>query len=90
MHIWLINQTPRPYKLPTLRHPRPHAHADTLPDAGKRRQLLSEFAVYWERKEVRGTWEGFKCATLITHKWAGPVPLMWHHIADLMSQEILL
>lgn len=43
MRIWLINQTPRPYKLPTLRHPRPHAHADTLPDAGKRRQLLSEF-----------------------------------------------
>lgn len=44
MHLWLINQTPRPHKLPTVWHPRPHAHADTLPEAGKRRQLLSWFA----------------------------------------------
>lgn len=47
MHIWLINQTPQPHKLPTVWHPRPLTHADTLPEAGKRRQLLSWFAVYW-------------------------------------------
>lgn len=46
MHRWLINQTPRPQKLLIVWHPRPHAHADTLPEAGKRRQLLSWFAVF--------------------------------------------
>lgn len=54
MHIWLINQTPRPHKLPTVWHPRPHTHADTLPEAGKRTQLLSWFAVYWRGGCPRG------------------------------------
>lgn len=54
MHIWLINQTPRPHKLPIVWHPRPHTHADTLPEAGKGRQLLSWSAVYSGRGCPRG------------------------------------
>lgn len=52
MDIWLINQTLRPHKLPTVWHPRPHTHADTLPEAGRRRQLLSWLAVYCGEGEV--------------------------------------